>query len=176
MADDISEASVLALGISYAMVTLREIDSGRMAEWVSTYKPEAERLSRLLEQSKIGGELSLANPYPVDVAGFAWESHAAAVAKIVSDGRIDLAEKFTSFTWMGCAKEYERATDKPCNVEIAGGSKSRNAERDKWVIEQFEQGIKYREIREGAKKKNPEWEYLSTDQSVLAVLKRRGLK
>ncbi len=125
MADQIDEAAELSIGIALTLLATR--DYGHTAELFESCKPEADRLHDLLKLPDVGGEMSLANQFPVDIAGEFYPSYAAGIVDIVTRRGVEVIQLLDTSLSMNCAKEYERATQRPCNMAAIVARRSRKA-------------------------------------------------
>jgi hypothetical protein len=189
----INEAGKLVLELDRHYWRLR-VNTTKRGDFPEELVRNVERLEVLLKKPNVGGVLSLKNPYPVKIAFFWSVSYSRCVCDMFKsklDGycwdRDDLPEDNAEIL-LQCIKEVERATGVPCNADLVEEARlnnqvrTRNRERDDWVIEQCkkknksgEYELTYKEIREGIPKQNKNWNPIENDQGIIGILKRRGL-
>ena len=190
---DLLRASQLAWHVAMSLALLTDsydpevLSEESREEWppelMNKLTRQAAELSKVLKLKHVSRKLSLANPYPVEVAGEVAESYAECVAHIVDNlSRLscppdETDPKIDWDVYLHCAKEYERASGKPFGLMLdkpvgSMAMKLSNADRDAWILQQRQAGKTYKEIRNAIPQQNRNWGTLETDQGVFNAVKR----
>ena len=122
---DVSEAMRKACELSYSIarsleygpITRFQKPTTEASDFLSVIEDIGRELSEILEDSRVRGSLSLANPQPITVANYVAESHAACMADIARFLRVDIdlarlqdaVESYPGMLSWHCLKECERA-------------------------------------------------------------------
>lgn len=148
------------------------------------YDPEEVReagreLDALLSTTNAGERLALANPYPVEAAGYVGESYAACMALAARLVDPESVPKVNDVVYMQCVKEVQRATGKWIDC-APKKRKSPNDPRDKYIYDERSKTppTPYAAIRRTIKATDG-WSNLGDDQGARQAAdryaKRHGL-